>query len=107
MSTWTNKISNLIPFGGYFNSSPQEKYDLVHFKNDEKISKDAIEYSKIANKNNTNTYHSDKDSYNNSIINFNNTSVNRINACAINTDEKNMTIDFANTKLDKTQIRRD
>ena len=51
MSTWSNKLSNLIPFG-YFNSSQQENYDLVHFKNDEKISKDAIEYSKIANKNN-------------------------------------------------------
>lgn len=102
MSTWTNKLSNLIPFG-YFNSSPQENYDLVHFKNDEKISKDAIEYSKIANKNNTNTtYHTDKDSYNNSTINFD-----KLPDTHINNNINNMTVDFKSSKVDKSQITRD
>jgi len=106
MSTWTNKLSNLIPFG-YFNSSQQENYDLVHFKNDEKISKDAIEYSKIAHKNNTNSYHSDKDSYTSSTIDFNNPSSSHINNACVSNTEKNMTINFTNVKVDKSQISRD
>jgi hypothetical protein len=106
MSTWANKLSNLNPFG-YFNSSQQENYDLVHFKNDEKISKDAIEYSKIAHKNNTNSYHSDKDSYVNSTINFNNLPSTHINNSSYANAEKNMTINFTNVKVDKSQISRD
>jgi hypothetical protein len=101
MSTWTNKLSNLIPFG-YFNSSPQEKYDLVHFKNDEKISKDAIEYSKIANKNDTTTYRTDKDSYIESTIDFNKLPVTHINKSI-----DNMTIDFKSSKVNKSETTRD
>jgi hypothetical protein len=101
MSTWSNKLSNLIPFG-YFNSSPQENYDLVHFKNDEKISKDAIEYSKIANKNNTTTYRTDKDSYIDSTINFN-----KLPDTHINKKIDNMTVDFKTSKIDKTQTSRE
>lgn len=106
MSTWTNKLSNLIPFG-YFNSSSQENYDLVHFKNDEKISKDALEYSKIANKKNTDTYRTDKDSYNNSTINFNNPSSVHINNACVSNTSSNMTIDFKSNKIDKSQTTRD
>lgn len=101
MSTWTNKLSNLIPFG-YFNSSPQENYDLVHFRNDEKISKDAMEYSKIANKNDTTTYRTDKDSYIESTIDFK-----KLPSTHINKPIDNMTVDFKSSRVDKSQTTRD
>ncbi len=101
MSTWTNKLSNLIPFG-YFNSSPQENYDLVHFKNDEKISKDAIEYSKIANKNDTTTYRTNKDCYMESTIEFN-----KVPVTNINKPIDNMTINFKSSKVNKSETTRD
>ena len=47
----------------------EEPYKLLHFNNNEKISKEALEYEKITKKENTN-YNSVDNSYSNGILSF-------------------------------------
>lgn len=103
MLKWTsNTFSNLNPF------QTQEEYNLIHFKNDDKVSKEALEYSKITKPQDVN-YKTTDSSYSNGLISFKNNNsekhtINR-NYKTMADDVNNMTVNFS-SKYKREEITR-